>query len=117
MLSIKIIFTFLYFSAKYFQLVDSMFCDDAELQVCDGTSVTVKASPKPKGQFPIEIKPRLTFNNIANVDEEEKTITVFLSLALLWNDKRVNMSNDTEHSGPEGYAIKFLFLVFNGIIG
>ena len=96
MLSIKIVFIFLYSFTKYFQLADALICDNAALQVCEGKPVNVAASPKPEGQFPIQLEPMLTFINVANVDENENTVTVFLSLALYWNDTRVNLSNNTE---------------------
>ncbi len=91
MKSIRIIFLALSLLTKHFPPVNSMTCDSGALQVCDGPPVNTTAYYKPDAPMPIKLKPILTFINIANVDEHEKTVTVFLSLALGWNDTKVSI--------------------------
>ena len=56
------------------------------LRVCDGIPTFFKASTEKQ----IQITPRLTFVNLANVDPHENTVTVFVSLGLYWMDSRVS---------------------------
>ena len=55
------------------------------LQICNGKLVNLKRLPEEQ----ILVFPTLTFVNLANIDSNEKTVTVFVSLKLNWNDTSI----------------------------
>ena len=60
-----------------------------KLQICEGSDISY---PSTYGQKLLKVKPILTFLNFAEFDPEEKTVTVFVSLMLEWNDTRLSLN-------------------------
>ena len=59
------------------------------LEICAGPDTFL---PYTYGQKALEVKPILTFLNLADFDPEEKIVTVFVSLMMDWNDTRVSLN-------------------------
>ena len=59
------------------------------LEICEGPDTFL---PYTFGQKALEVKPILTFLNLADFDPEEKTVTVFVSLMMDWNDTRLSLN-------------------------
>ena len=76
-------------------------CDfkTTKLQICDGSKDYLKTFPstyngESNGKTPLEIQPILTFLKLAMFDDQEKSVTVFVSLMMRWNDTRLSLSTD-----------------------
>ena len=70
-----------------------------KLQICDGSKDYLKTFPstyngESNGKTPLEIQPILTFLKLAMFDDQEKSVTVFVSLMMRWNDTRLSLSTD-----------------------
>ena len=59
------------------------------LEICGGPDTYL---PSTYGQKALEVKPILTFLNLADFDPEEKIVTVFVSLMMDWNDTRISLN-------------------------
>ena len=62
------------------------------IQTCEGSDTYIPYYPDEYGQKGLEVKPILTFFNLADFDADEKIITVFVSLMLEWNDTRLSLN-------------------------
>ena len=62
------------------------------IQICEGSDTYIPYYPDEYGQNELEVKPILTFLNLADFDPDEKIITVFVSLKLEWNDMRLSLN-------------------------
>ena len=71
---------------------DSCNVTKPKLQVCEGSDTYIPYYPDGYGQKVLEVKPILTFLNLADFDPDEKIITVFVSLMFEWNDTRVSLN-------------------------
>ena len=60
------------------------------LQICDGTPSYIRA----KTQQSILVKPELEFIDLSDIDHDEKTATIFVTLALRWNDTKVFIAHN-----------------------
>ena len=76
-------------------------CDfkTTKLQICDGSKDYLKTFPstyngESNSKTPLEIQPILTFLKLAMFDDQEKSVTVFVSLMMRWNDTRLSLSTD-----------------------
>jgi hypothetical protein len=79
--------------------MDSCDFKNTKLQVCEGSNDYLKAYPatfigKIDNKRVLEIKTTLTFLNLARFDEQEKSVTVFVSLMTEWNDTRLSLITD-----------------------
>ena len=54
------------------------------IQICDGTPSYIR----PKSKQTIKIKPELEFIDLSDIDHDEKTATIFVTLALKWNETK-----------------------------
>ena len=59
------------------------------LEICEDPDTYF---PSTYGQKVLEVKPVLTFLNLADFDPEEKIVTVFVSFMMYWNDTRVSLN-------------------------
>ena len=89
-----IFYYFLLFNLFIIALVNGIPNDNCnvtktKLQICEGSDTSY---PSNYGQKLLEVKPILTFLNFAEFDPEEKTVTVFVSLMLEWNDTRLSFN-------------------------
>ena len=64
------------------------------VQTCEGFDTYIPYYPDEYGQNGLEVKPILTFLNLADFDADEKIITVFVSLMLEWNDTRLSLNTN-----------------------
>ena len=64
------------------------------IQTCEGFDTYIPYYPDEYGQNGLEVKPILTFLNLADFDADEKIITVFVSLMLEWNDTRLSLNTN-----------------------
>ena len=74
--------------------IDSSYC---ELETCaklQNSSVTVLCKNKesqrtnsPPQPFPVQVTPIVDFKDIIDIDPEEKTMTTFIKLILIWTDE------------------------------
>ena len=62
-------------------------------QICQGSENYAKGYPSTFPQKPAEVTPTLTFLNLADINPNEKTVTVFVSLKTEWNDSRVSLNS------------------------
>ena len=62
-------------------------------QICQGSENYIKGFPSTFPEKPAEVIPTLTFLNLADINPNEKTVTVFVSLKTEWNDSRVSLSS------------------------
>ena len=68
---------------------DSCNVTKTKLEVCEGADTYIPYLPSDYGHKTLEVKPFLTFLNLADFDPDEKIVTVFVSLMFEWNDTRV----------------------------
>ena len=81
--------------------IDSCAFNFTKLEICEGGrnylinypstfdgKVDGAAVPK------LKIKPTLTFLNLARFNQEEKSITIFVYLLMMWNDTRLHLTLD-----------------------
>ena len=81
--------------------IDSCTFNYTKLEICEGGrnylinypstfdgKVDGAAVPK------LKIKPTLTFLNLARFNQEEKSITIFVYLLMMWNDTRLHLTLD-----------------------
>ena len=79
------------------QTVDGVLNDNCNvtkptLQICEGSDTYIHYYTDEYGEKELEVKPILTFLNLADFDPDEKIITVFISLMLEWNDTRLSLN-------------------------
>ena len=69
-------------------------CEDiiANLQICNGAKTSIKAVDVER--LTLEITPTLTFVNLARFDDQEKTVTLFVTLDTLWNDTSISITRN-----------------------
>ena len=69
-------------------------CKDiiANLQICNGEKTSIKAVDVER--LTLEITPTLTFVNLARFDDQEKTVTLFVTLDTLWNDTSISITRN-----------------------
>ena len=58
------------------------------LQICDGTPSYIR----PKSQQSIKVTPDLEFIDLSDINHDEKTATIFVTLALIWNETKMFIS-------------------------
>ena len=66
-----------------------------KLQICKGSDTYIPSYPSTYNRYlskSLEVKPTLTFLNLADFDPEEKIVTVIVSLMLEWNDTRLSLN-------------------------
>ena len=79
--------------------IDSCDFKNTKLQICEGSNGSINAYPatfkgKRDGLEPLKIKPSLNFLNLARFNEQQKSITVFVTLMTEWNDTRLSLFTD-----------------------
>ena len=80
--------------------IDSCAFSYTKLEICeDGknylTNYPSTFDGKVEGEVPkLKIKPTLTFLNLARFNQEEKSITIFVYLLMMWNDTRLHLTLD-----------------------
>ena len=60
------------------------------VQICDGTPSYIR----PKSQQSIKVKPHLEFIDLSDINHDEKTATIFVTLALHWNETKMFISKN-----------------------
>ena len=83
----------------YGDQIDSCDFKNTKLQTCEGSNDYLKAYPstfigKNDKKRALEIKTTLTFLNLARFNDQEKSVTVFVSLMTEWNDTRLSLITD-----------------------
>ena len=61
----------------------------ASLQICNHLNIQVEAMDIKQNL--IEIRPTITFFNLARFDPHDKTVTLFIALDTAWNDTSVSV--------------------------
>ena len=84
------IIIFILFLLSYRVAADSCLPNDASLQICNGSRTYFR----PQTNDIIQIKPILTFFSLANIHHDEKTLQIFISLTLAWNDTRLTFTDE-----------------------
>ena len=80
--------------------IDSCAFNHTKLEICEGGKNYLINYPstfdgKVEGEVPkLKIKPTLTFLNLARFNHEEKSITIFVYLLMMWNDTRLHLTLD-----------------------
>ena len=79
--------------------IDSCDFKNTKLQICEDSNGSINAYPATfkgtrDGLEPLEIKPSLNFLNLARFDEQQKSITIFVTLMTEWNDTRLSLITD-----------------------
>ena len=59
------------------------------LQICNHSNIQVEAMDIERNL--IEIRPTITFFNLARFDPHDKTVTLFIALDTAWNDTSVSV--------------------------
>ena len=59
------------------------------VQICNGSNTPIEAMDIERNL--IEIKPIITFFNLARFDPHDKTVTLFIALDTAWNDTSVSV--------------------------
>ena len=83
----------------YGDKIDSCDFKNTNLQICEGSNGSINAYPdtfkgKRDGFELLKIKPSLNFLNLARFNEQQKSITVFVTLMTEWNDTRLSLITD-----------------------
>ena len=101
-LSVRCLYIFLFslmLGIVYGDQIDSCDFKNTKLQICEGSNGSISAYPatfkgKRDGLEPLKIKPSLNFLNLARFNEQQKSITVFVTLMTEWNDTRLSLITD-----------------------
>ena len=80
--------------------INSCAFNNTKLDICEGSRNYLINYPstfdgKIEGEVPrLKIEPTLTFLKLARFNHEEKSITVFVYLLMMWNDTRLHLTLD-----------------------
>ena len=62
------------------------------LEICNGSESYLHAYPSTYGKKSLEITSYLAFLSLADFNAQEKSVTVFISLMMEWNDTRISLN-------------------------
>ena len=62
------------------------------LEICNGSESYLHAYPSTYGKNSLEITSYLAFLSLADFNAQEKSVTVFISLMMEWNDTRISLN-------------------------
>ena len=94
-LSIRLLSTLLSYAAVHrlqAEYHDSCKYTKTLLQICNGSESYIHAYPSTYGKTSLEIKSNLAFLSLADFNAQEKSVTVFISLMMEWNDTRISLN-------------------------
>ena len=94
-LSIRLLSTLLCYAAVHRvqgEYHDSCKYTKTLLQICNGSESYIHAYPSTYGKTSLEIKSNLAFLSLADFNAQDKSVTVFVSLMIEWNDTRLSLN-------------------------
>ena len=62
------------------------------LEICNGSESYLHAYPSTYGKTSLEITSYLEFLSLADFNVQEKSVTMFVSLMMEWNDTRLSLN-------------------------
>ena len=93
--TIRFLFTLLSYAAVnkvYGENPESCNYTKTLFEICNGSDSYLHSYPPTYGKKSLEITSNLAFLSLADFNAQEKSVTVFISLMMEWNDTRISLN-------------------------